>query len=172
MKVDFDSSALVAVYVNEEHSARARAELRKHVRVPWTPLHNLEVRNALRLLRGRAQISADQLRGLLAHIDEDLERGRLERPAADLEAVFRRAGSLSEAHTRKTLARALDILHVAAAMELSCAGWSAATIDRWPWRGPTINARLGTIAPHEARRFDRHGADLTEGASGTRVRRT
>ena len=120
MKVYFDSSALVAVYVNEVHSARARAELRKHVPVPWTSLHDLEVRNALRLLRGRAQIDADQLRGLLAHIDEDLERGRLERPAMDLGAVFRRAGNLSEAHARKTLARALDILHVAAAMEFSC----------------------------------------------------
>jgi len=120
VKVYFDSSALIAVYVNEAHSDRARAEIRKHVAVPWTPLHDLEIRNALRLLCGRSRIDAKQLGGLLAHIDEDLERGRLERPAIDLGAVFHRAGKLSEIHARRTLARALDILHVAAARELAC----------------------------------------------------
>lgn len=120
MKAYFDSSALIAVYVNEAHSDRARAELAKHIPVPWTPLHDLEVRNALRLLHGRALIDMDELQGLLAHIDEDLMKGRLERPVVDLEAVFRRAGSLSDAHAPKTLARSLDILHVAAAKELGC----------------------------------------------------
>ncbi len=120
MKVYFDSSALVAAYVNEVHSPRARAELRKQRPIPWTPLHDLEVRNALRLLRGRAQINADEFHGLLAHVDEDLEGGRLERPAMELGAVFRRAESLSEVHASKTLARTLDILHVAAAFELGC----------------------------------------------------
>lgn len=120
MKVYFDSSALVAVYVNEAHSVRVRAELRKHVPVPWTPFHELEVRNALRLLCARAHIDDDELRGLLAHVDEDLERGRLQRPAVDLAAVFIRAERLSESHTKRTLARALDMLHVSAAAEIGC----------------------------------------------------
>ncbi len=120
MRVYFDSSALVAVYVSEAHSARARAEIRRHVPVPWTPLHDLEVGNTLRLLRGRGQITAAELRGLLGHIDEDVEKGRLQRPTLDLGAVFRRAGNLSEAHASTTLARSLDILHVAAALELGC----------------------------------------------------
>jgi predicted nucleic acid-binding protein len=120
VKVYFDSSALVAVYVNEAHSVRARGELRRHVPVPWTPLHDLEVRNALRLLEGRTLIDVDQLRGLLAHLDDDLKKGRLQRPALELEAVFRRAGDLSEIHVSKTLARTLDILHVAALIELGC----------------------------------------------------
>jgi predicted nucleic acid-binding protein len=43
MTVYFDSSALVAVYVTEAYSERARRELRKRGAVPWTPLHDLEV---------------------------------------------------------------------------------------------------------------------------------
>lgn len=120
MKTYFDSSAIVAVYVNEAHSPRARAELRRHASVPWTPLHDVEVRNALRLLRGRGHIDAKELRGLLAHVDQDVNAGRLHRPPVDLAAVFRRAADLSEAHAGRTLARTLDILHVGAALELGC----------------------------------------------------
>lgn len=120
MKTYFDSSALVAVYVNEEYSPRARAQLRKETSIPWTPIHEVEVRNALRLLQGRDHINAHELAGLLAHIDEDLETGRLERPDVDLAAVFRRAGALSEIHATRTLGRTLDILHVAALVELKC----------------------------------------------------
>jgi predicted nucleic acid-binding protein len=120
MTVYFESSALVAVYVTEAYSGAARAELRKHVSVPWTPLHDLEVRNALRLLRGRGKISEGELRGLLQHVDDDLTKGRLARHGVDLEAVFRRGVELSHRHASKTLARTLDILHVAALIEIGC----------------------------------------------------
>lgn len=120
MRVYFDSSALVAVYVTEAHSATARRELRKQVPVPWTPFHDLEVRNALRLMHGRGQIDRRELRGLLDHVDQDLGAGRLARPALDLTAVFRRAEVLSVAHAATTLARTLDILHVAALIEIGC----------------------------------------------------
>lgn len=120
MTVYFDSSALVAVYVTEAYSARARRELRKHGRVPWTLLHDLEVRNALRLLHGRRHIEEAELHGLLGHIDDDLQRGRLARPVIDLAAAFRRAEELSRKHASKTLARTLDVLHVAALIEIGC----------------------------------------------------
>lgn len=38
----------------------------------------------------------------------------------DLDQVFARAGELSRLHTAKTLARSLDLLHVAAAHVTSC----------------------------------------------------
>ena len=120
MTVYFDSSALVAVYVTEAYSTRARRELRKHGRVPWTLLHDLEVRNALRLLHGRRHIEEAELHGLLGHIDDDLQRGRLARPVIDLAAAFRRAEELSRKHASKTLARTLDVLHVAALIEIGC----------------------------------------------------
>jgi predicted nucleic acid-binding protein len=120
MTVYFDSSALVAVYVTEAYSARARRELRKHGRVPWTLLHDLEIRNALRLLHGRRHIDEAELHGLFGHIDDDLQRGRLARPVIDLAAAFRRAEELSRKHASKTLARTLDVLHVAALIEIGC----------------------------------------------------
>jgi predicted nucleic acid-binding protein len=108
------------VYVTEAYSARARRELRKLGRVPWTLLHDLEVRNALRLLYGRKHINETELHGLLGHIDDDLQRGRLARPVIDLGAAFRRAEELSRKHASKTLARTLDVLHVAALIEIGC----------------------------------------------------
>jgi predicted nucleic acid-binding protein len=120
LTVYFDSSALVAVYVTEIHSGRARRELRRHVPVPWTPLHDVEVKNALRLLCGRRQISEAEMHGLLLHIDEDLQQDRLVRPVIDLDATFRRAERISRTHAVKTLARTLDLLHVAALMEIGC----------------------------------------------------
>lgn len=118
MKVYFDSSALVAVYVTEVYSAAARRELRRHDAVPWTPLHELEVKNALRLLHGRGQIDEDELAALLGHVDDDASKGRLSRPAVDLGAMLRRAGDLSRRHAASTLARTLDILHIAALLEI------------------------------------------------------
>ena len=120
MTVYFDSSALVALYVTEAFSARARRELRKLSCVPWTLLHDLEVRNALRLLHGRRHIDEAELHGLLGHIDDDLQRGRLARPVIDLGTAFRRAEELSRKHGSKTLARTLDVLHVAALLEIGC----------------------------------------------------
>lgn len=123
MTAYFDSSALVAVYATEACSARARRELRKHAGVPWTLLHDLEVRNALRLLRGRRHIDEAELHGLhglLGHIDDDVQRGRLARPVIDLGAAFRRAEELSRKHASKTLARTLDVLHIAALIEIGC----------------------------------------------------
>jgi len=120
LKAYFDTSALVAVYVTEAHSARARAEIAKHPAVPWTPLHDLEVGAALRLLNGRKLITQDERDNVFSHIGEDLDAGRLERPELDLASVFQRAVELSERHAAKTLARSLDILHVAAALELRC----------------------------------------------------
>lgn len=106
--------------MTEAHSTRARRELRKYESVAWTPLHDLEVRNALRSLRGRGHIDDEELRGILAHVDDDLESARLARPEIDLAAVFRRAEELSREHTSRTLARTLDVLHVAALIEIGC----------------------------------------------------
>lgn len=120
MRTYFDSSALVAVYVNELHSDRARQELQAHPQVPWTPLHDLEVKTALRLLFGRGNIDATEMQGFLGHIDEDLQAGRYERPAVEMEAIFNRAEALSYKYAAGTLARTLDILHVAALIESGC----------------------------------------------------
>ena len=116
----FDSSALVAIYVTESFSLKARREARAAAQLPYTSLHDLEVRNALQVLHGRGLLDARELRGLLGQLDEDLETHRLVETRLDLFDVFRRAGELSRTHAAKLVCRSLDILHVAAALLLRC----------------------------------------------------
>ena len=115
-----DSSVLVAIYVPELTSARARRQVRASGSVPWSQLHDIEVRNALRLLCGRKVLSAADLAAVLAQLDDDIDAGRLLRVEVDWPVVFARAQALSEAHTATVLSRSLDILHVALAVELGC----------------------------------------------------
>lgn len=114
----FDSSALVAVYVTGPFSVRARSEAIHAGAVAFTPLHDLEVRNAFRALHGRKALSTAQRAELERLLELDLRAGRLLLTPLDLPAVFHRAVRLSATHTEKLLCRSLDILHVAAALEL------------------------------------------------------
>jgi len=116
----FDTSALLAAYVTEVHSPAARRALRRHRSIPFTSLHRLELHNALELLVGRKILSAAERDGLIAQIQEDRQAGRLVETAADWQVVLTIAGDLSIAHTRQYLTRSLDLLHVAAALELKC----------------------------------------------------
>lgn len=114
----FDSSVLVAIYVTGAFSTRARAEALRAGSISFTPLHELEVRNALRALSGRRAFTEAQRHELEALIDDDLREHRLAVTPLDFPSVFRRAAKLSAAHTTRLLCRSLDILHVAAALEL------------------------------------------------------
>ena len=116
----FDSSALVALYVPEESSRRVRTAARAAGQIPFTPLHDLEVPNALRVAHGRGRLDARELAQCLAQLSEDLHASRLARTQVDLFRVFERAQELSQTHSVKILARSLDLLHVAAAVELAC----------------------------------------------------
>ena len=120
MKSYFDTSALVAMYVSEAHSRSARQEAQAAGQVPLTPLHDLELGNALRLLRGRQLIDEHQLEQLLQHVADDRHAGRLVETPLDLHRVFERAHELSAACAVRLLCRSLDILHVASALELEC----------------------------------------------------
>jgi len=124
----FDSSALVAMYVTERFSARARREAMATAGIPYTPLHELEVSNALRLLHGRGALDARQLREVLGDIAQDKETHRLLDSRPDLFVVFVDAVRLSAAHATKLLCRSLDLLHVAAALQLGCSRFVSADV--------------------------------------------
>jgi predicted nucleic acid-binding protein len=115
-----DSSALVAVYVTERFSKVARALARSAGQVPFTALHELEVRNGFELLRGRRLITIDEWRAIVVQLQEDLEQQRLVRVSLDLDRVFIEAAELSRLHAARFLARSLNLLHVAAARAASC----------------------------------------------------
>jgi predicted nucleic acid-binding protein len=120
LTVYFDSSALVAIYVTEPYSGSARREARRVPQIPFTVLHDLEVRNALRVLHGRGLLNARDVRGLAGQLDDDLKAQRLAEVRIDLFDLFRHALALSQAHASRLLCRSLDVLHVAAALDLHC----------------------------------------------------
>lgn len=115
-----DSSVLVASYVSESRSTVARQAMAAVPQLPYTPLHHLEVRNAFRLLVGRKRLTTAESAAVLLHLEDDVAAGRLMQAPLDLYATFSRAEALSARHANRSLSRSLDILHVAAALELSC----------------------------------------------------
>lgn len=115
----FDSSVLVRNYCREITSPQAISLiLAEALPLPFVHLQENEIRNALRLKLFRRELTPALLTGSLSLLDEDIRAGRLHRPAYDTIAVFRRAETLSQRFTTRVGARTLDILHVAAALEI------------------------------------------------------
>ena len=114
-----DTSFLVSLYGQDANSPRAQP-MGSGFEVPLaiTALHRHEARNAFRLAVFRKEITTSQCRAVLAAMDEDIRSGVLvEAPVAWAE-VFDLGEALSAAHTTALGARAIDILHVAAASAL------------------------------------------------------
>jgi predicted nucleic acid-binding protein len=116
----------VAVYVPERFSKAARQVVRAAPQVPFTQLHELEVRNAFELLVGRNLITREECRAIQAQLDGDLESQRLAWVPLDLDGVFTGASDFSRAYTARHLTRSLDLLHVAAAQTIRCATFVSA----------------------------------------------
>jgi predicted nucleic acid-binding protein len=116
----FDSGVLVKLYVYEPGSEEAAALATEVPSIPFCELHDLEIRNALRAQAGRGVLERGQLDAALGALEEDLASSRLALVSLPWREVFRRGMELSSAHTARLLCRSLDVLHVAAALELGC----------------------------------------------------
>ncbi len=119
MVVYADSSFLFSLYAQDANTSRA-AELAAAFTgaLLFTPLQRFELRNALRLSVFRGDMAEGECRRLLEQIEADAQAGALAETALPWAEVFANAEILSAAHTSKTGTRALDILHVAAAVAL------------------------------------------------------
>jgi predicted nucleic acid-binding protein len=115
----FDSSVLVKAYCLETTTPQALALIRR-IEPPllFTPLHAIEIKNALRLKRYRKELTQFQMRGALEDLEHDIHSGFLHMPDLDFRALFDHAELLSAANTAVIGVRSLDILHVAAALLL------------------------------------------------------
>lgn len=121
MNTYFDTGVLVKAYVFETGTREALALIRQaKPPIPLTHLHAIEIRNALRLKRGRREITEAAMAASLRLFQDDIDAGRLEKAPYELASSFQRAELLSSKYGTSTLARTLDILHVAAALEIGC----------------------------------------------------
>jgi len=111
-----DSGVLIKLYVRERNSDQAIAALSLFPSLSFNQLQELEIRNTLRAMEGRRLISSAQRAASEHFLEADLIGHRLQRTVVDWAAVYSEAQHLSRIHTFETLARSLDILHVAAAL--------------------------------------------------------
>jgi len=114
-----DAGFLCSLYALDRHTPRAAARMKRQVLpLPHTWLHQLELRNALRLRVFRGEITASQRDASLNMILADLAGGVLAAASPALAAIMTEAERLSALHTETLGTRSLDVLHVAAALVL------------------------------------------------------
>jgi hypothetical protein len=126
-----DSSFILRLITREADSPQVLAEYRRldAPKLFFLPLHALEVRNAIlqRAFHRRRTVSsgdrqhvAQERDAALARLEHLVSRRALLDVTVDMDAAFARAAELSTAHTERMGARAIDLLHVAAALTLEC----------------------------------------------------
>jgi hypothetical protein len=114
-----DPSALLKLYVHESESAAMNAwRTRTKGALPVTLHGRLEIVNGICLAAFRKAISTEALSDALASFDEDFAEGRYVQADSLWRQTLRRAGEIGRNHTPAIGCRSLDVLHVAAALEL------------------------------------------------------
>jgi predicted nucleic acid-binding protein len=115
-----DSSFLVSFYREDNNHAIARAYMQKWApSLAFLPLHRVELRNALRVAEAQGLFTATDRREAFKEIEQDVREGFLVHIAIPWSDVCRRADELSEKHSARNGQRAIDLLHVVAALESS-----------------------------------------------------
>ena len=121
MTIYCDTTFFIGLYVAiDTHSLAALTEWKRLDCAPllFPPLHRLEVRNAIRQFEFTAKFKASKVKEVLRCLDEDLKDGTLVHSGFDWTNTLRHAERVGEIHTHHTGVRAMDLFHVAAALEL------------------------------------------------------
>ena len=124
-----DSSFLVSLYRKDANRAVAEAFLsRNRPMLGFSALNRIELRNALRNATSYGEIHEEECRAAFRQIEHDLDEAILVHLGFEWTRVFRRADELSERHAAREGQRAIDLLHVAIALE--CGAKSFLSFDR------------------------------------------
>lgn len=116
MKAYADTGFLCSLYSPDAHTDLAIQLLKADLLpLPWTWLHQLELRNAMRLRLFRKEITPDQGKASLNLVEADLREGFFEAIEVPLEPLLREVELLSQTYSEELGTRSLDILHVAGA---------------------------------------------------------
>ena len=114
-----DTGFLCSLYAPDAHTHLAVARMtRQTLPLPFTWLHQLEFRNALRLRVFRGDITPAQRDASLNAMLADLAAGAMARAEPPLTDLTTEAERLSAMHSETLGTRSLDVLHVASALVL------------------------------------------------------
>lgn len=113
-----DTSFLASLYGEDSNSTAAVEEYqRSNLRLVLTPLAEFELMNAFRARVFRKESNASQTEACLRNFEADVSDGLFLRRTVPAGA-YERAMALSQRHTPRLGSRAMDILHVAIALDL------------------------------------------------------
>ena len=113
-----DTSFLVSLYTPDANSVDAARKMAAYPQVILiTPLAELELANALELRLFRKELRTTEVKAAQSAIRKDLADA-VYQPIPMPVGVFERARSISKRRTARLGTRTLDVLHVAAALEL------------------------------------------------------
>jgi predicted nucleic acid-binding protein len=148
-----DTSFLVSLYAVDSSSAVALSALVSHpMPLAFTEWHEFEAENALELREFRGRSTAAETAAALDLLRQNLQAGQLQRIYVDHSAALARARGLASLHAAKLGTRALDILHVALAIELKADEFL--TFDqrtRAPRRESLASEFRGSVLRHVSR---------------------
>lgn len=116
MRVYYDPSVLIALYLPEPLSPQARAAVDSFAEpILINELQELEFRNGVRQKVLRREITEGDLAQSLRIFDDDCLSGKVMRKPLVWTSVFAVAEKLSRRHSPKMVCRSFDLLHVAIA---------------------------------------------------------
>lgn len=119
MKTYYDTSFLLPLYLKQEWTELvARIVADRASALPITNFGRFELRNALRMCAFLGKIRERTAEKALKLIEADEAAGTLRLTTIDGATMFVQAEELSASFTKKAGHRALDILHVAAAVSI------------------------------------------------------
>ena len=143
--VYLDSSALRHLYVHGSRSAAMSAWRFRHPdALPLTRFSRAEIFNAILGAAFRGDLTEEFAQRSLAAFETDFDSGGLRLVDLPWRAALDRTAELSRTHTAKLGTRALDVLHVASALELG-----ARTFVTYDTRQAALAKAVGlkTLAP-------------------------
>lgn len=118
MAIYLDTSLVVSLYTIDKNSQAATAAIASCSEPPiLTTLCQVEVINAFGLQQFRGEVSPERGNFAFESFEDDLRSG-VYRVLALPEQTFRQAGLVARKHTPQLGIRSMDLLHVAAALEL------------------------------------------------------
>ncbi len=113
-----DTSTLIKLYIEERETEQVASSVNRFDGVLFSEFHRTEIMSALCAKVGRNHLESETLHKVISVLDEDIEAGLLVSLPIDWDTIWKQTQDLSLTYGRDTLARALDTIHVAIALEL------------------------------------------------------